>query len=104
MENVVERREFEEYQRRLEDQKSRWDKRLEKLENNVQQIHALSASIEKLAVSVERMAQEQAEFNERLKAIENRDGEMWRKVVSHVATAIAGAIIAFAAARIGVIG
>ena len=90
----VERGVFSEYQRRLEDQKSRWDKRLEMLENNVQQIHALTANIEKLTISVQNMAQAQAEYSERLKAIENRDGEMWRKIVGYALTAGAGFLLA----------
>ena len=101
MDNVVERRELEEYKQRLEDQKSRWDKRLEILENNVQQIHALTTSVEKLALSMERMTKEQTEQNERLKAIESRDGEMWRKVVGYVLTALASAVMTFIFTRIG---
>ena len=101
MDNVVERREFEEYKQRLEDQKARWDKRLEILENNAQQIHALTTSVEKLALSMERMTKEQTEQNERLKAIENRDGEMWRKVVGYVLTALASAVMTFIFTRIG---
>lgn len=98
----VTRREFEEYQRRLEDQKSRWDKRLEVLENNVQQIHALTANIEKLTISVQNMAQAQAEYGERLKAIENRDGEMWRKIVGYALTAGAGFLLAALLRRAGI--
>ena len=101
MDNVVERREFEEYKQRLEDQKARWDKRLEILENNAQQIHALTTSVEKLALSMERMTKEQTEQNERLKAIESRDGEMWRKVVGYVLTALASAVMTFIFTRIG---
>ena len=93
---------FAEYQRRLEDQKSRWDKRLEVLENNVQQIHALTANIEKLTISVQNMAQAQAEYGERLKAIENRDGEMWRKIVGYVLTAGVGFVLAALLRRAGI--
>ena len=100
--NFVERGVFEEYQRRLEYQKSRWDKRLEALENNVQQIHALTANIEKLTLSVQNMAQAQAEYGERLKAIENRDGEMWRKIVGYALTAGAGFLLAALLRRAGI--
>ncbi|MBR0282295.1 MAG: hypothetical protein IJQ81_12030 [Oscillibacter sp.] len=100
--NFVERGVFEEYQRRLEDQKRRWDKRLEVLENNVQQIHALTANIEKLTISVQNMAQAQAEYGERLKAIENRDGEMWRKIVGYALTAGAGFLLAALLRRAGI--
>ena len=100
--NFVERGVFEEYQRRLEDQRKRWDKRLEVLENNVQQIHALTANIEKLTISVQNMAQAQAEYGERLKAIENRDGEMWRKIVGYALTAGAGFLLAALLRRAGI--
>ena len=100
--NFVERGVFEEYQKRLEDQRKRWDKRLDLLENNYQQIHALTASIEKLTVSVQNMAQAQAEYGERLKAIENRDGEMWRKIVGYALTAGAGFLLAALLRRAGI--
>lgn len=100
--NFVERGVFEEFQRRLEDQKKRWDKRLDVLENNAQQIHALTASIEKLTVSVQTMARTQADYGERLKAIENRDGEMWRKIVGYVLTAGAGFLLAALLRRAGI--
>lgn len=104
MGDCIERREFDEFKERLADQKSRWDKRLDILEQNMEQFHTLSVSIEKLATSVQQMAKELEEQGKRLKSMEDRDGEMWRKVISHIATAIAGAIIAFAFAKIGVIG
>ena len=102
MGDAVGRNEFAEFQKRLEDQKSRWDKRLETLENNVQQIHALTANIEKLTISVQNMAQAQAEYGERLKAIENRDGEMWRKIVGYALTAGAGFLLAALLHRAGI--
>ena len=100
MGDAVGRKEFDEFKLRLEDQKSRWDKRLEMLENNVQQIHALTANIEKLTISVQNMAQAQAEYGERLKAIENRDGEMWRKLIGYILTALASAVMTFIFTRI----
>ena len=101
MEPFVTQGVFDEYKDRLEDQKKRWDKRLDLLEGQVQQIHTLATSVEKLALSMERMTKEQAEQNERLKAIENRDGEMWRKVIGYILTALASAVMTFIFTRIG---
>ena len=101
MDEFVTRRELDEYKARLEDQKKRWDKRLEILEDSVKQIHTMSVNIEKLAVSMERMTQVQAEQNERLKVIENRDGEMWRKAVGYVVTTIGGLLLGLLFNRLG---
>lgn len=91
---------FAEYQQRLEDQKARWDRRLENLENNSKQIHALSTSIQKLAASVEQMAKEQERQGARLEKIENRDGEMWRKAIGYILTALATAAVTFIFSRL----
>ena len=99
--DVVGRAEFAEFQRRLEDQKSRWDKRLEIIETEVKELRKLTTSVEKIALSVERMTKEQERQGERLKAIENRDGEMWRKLIGYVLTALASAVMTFLFTRLG---
>ena len=88
--------------KRLEEE----NKRLELLENNMQQIitqqlTTLTATIERLNLSVSNILKEQSEISERLKKLENRDGDMWRTVVKYVITAVAGGIITFALTRIG---
>ena len=68
-------------------------KRRTALEKTMEQIHALAASVQKLAASVESMVKEQEKQGERLKTIENRDGEMWRKVLGYFLTALATAVV-----------
>ena len=41
------------------------------------------------------MLKEQQEQGKRLATLESRDGEMWRKVVAYIATAIVGIVIGF---------
>ena len=94
MDNPVSRAEMKEIESRLDAENERQNHRLNALEETVKQIHALTVSVEKLAVSVERMTKEQAGQNERLKAIENRDGELWRKIVGYALTAGAGFLLA----------
>ncbi len=91
---------------RLKDENDRQNKRLELLENNMnqiitQQLTTLTATIERLNLSVSNVLKEQAEISERLKKLENRDGDMWRTVVKYAITAIVSGIITFILTRIG---
>ncbi len=125
----ITRAEHEEFKRRIEEENGRQDTRLALLETQTKSVEsmisemkqdstkkeqeietimadlkeskAISKSVEKLAVSMEKMLKEQESQGERLSALEGRDGEMWRKVVSHVVTTAIGAIIAFIFASIG---
>ena len=101
MEEPITRAEYEEYQKRIEDEDHRQNKRIEQLEENTKQINALTVSIEKLAQSVESMVKEQEAQGKRLVSLESKDGEMWRKAVGYVLTAILGIVIGFVFTQIG---
>lgn len=98
---TISREEYEEYKKRLDEENRRQDKRIELLEGNTNQITALTVSIEKLALSVESMVKEQEAQGKRLVSLESRDGEMWRKVVGYVVTAVIGVVIGFVFTQIG---
>lgn len=102
MDDYIGRQEHDEFARRMEDEHKRISHRLKDLEETVRQIGALTASVEKLALSVESMAKTQTRQGERLEELEDRDGEMWRKVSGHVLTTIVGAILTFVLMRIGI--
>ena len=102
MENGIRREEHEEFARRMEDEHKRISHRLTKLEDTVRQIGELTASVEKLAVSVENMAKIQTKQGERLEELEDRDGQMWRKVSGYVLTTVIGAILTFVLMQIGI--
>lgn len=95
MDTPITRAEHEEFRRRLEEENKRQDKRIELLEENVRELGQLTNSVGKLATSVESMVKEQEKQGKRLETLEGRDGEMWRKVVGYIATAVAGIIIGF---------
>ena len=102
MDTPITRAEHEEFRRRLEEENRRQDKRLELLEQSVREIGALTTSVEKLAQSVENMVREQERQGKRLEELESRDGEMWRKVVGYVITAVVTGVVGFLLARIGI--
>ena len=101
MDNLITRAEHEEFRRRIEEENKRQDRRLELLEHTVQQISDLTTSVEKLAISMEGMLREQEKQGTRLETLEDRDGEMWRKIIGYAATAAVGIIIGYVARQIG---
>jgi hypothetical protein len=90
-----------EYARRMEEEHERQNERIKVLEKSSKENTKLIISVEKLATSVQTMAQEQKAQGERLEELENKDGEMWRKVVSYAVTAIIGIIIGFIFKQLG---
>ena len=101
MDTPITRAEHEEFKRRIEEENSRQNKRIEILEANIVRIEALNVSIEKLALNMESMLKEQVQQGKRLEALESRDGEMWRKIVSYAITGVIGIIIGFIFKQIG---
>ncbi len=108
MDNPITRAEHEEYRRevtlvaqRLEDEDNRQNQRIAVLENKVDQIGELTISVNKLATNMNNMYEEQKQQGERLKILESRDGEMWRKVVGYVITAVVGIVVGFVFNQLG---
>lgn len=101
MDTPITRAEHEEFRRRLEEENQRQDKRIALLEENTKQIGSLTVSVEKLAQSIELMVKEQEKQGRRLEVLESRDGELWRKVIGYVVTAVVGAVLGFLARQIG---
>lgn len=101
MEDVITRAEHEEFRKRIDQENDRQNHRISVLEDTVRQIGSLTASVEKLATSMESMVKEQEKQSKRLETLEGRDGEMWRKVVGYVITAVVGIAIGFIFTQIG---
>lgn len=101
MDTPITRAEHDEFRRRLEEENQRQNKRIELLETSVREISVLTASVEKLALSMENMAKEQEKQGERLEVLEQRDGEMWRKVIGYIITAVVSVTVGFIFSRIG---
>lgn len=80
---------------------ARQDRRIALLEDNVSKMGALSTSVEKLALSMESMVKEQEKQGKRLETLESRDGEMWRKAVGYVVTAIIGVFLGYVFTQLG---
>ena len=51
--------------------------------------------------AMQSMLKEQEKQGKRLEALEGRDGEKWRKVMSYIATAIVGVVLGYLFKQIG---
>lgn len=101
MDEYVTRVEHEEFVRRMQDEHKRIHYRISDSEKMVNKIYDLTLSVERLATSIETMTKEQKEHQERLEALENRDGETWRKVKWYILTLAIGAIAGVVFTQLG---
>ena len=92
MEEYVTRLEYDEHNRRTDDEHRRINKRLELLEENVQQLADLTASVRELTVSVGNLAAKQEDMVTRVDAIEKEPAKNWSAVKSGILGAVAAAI------------
>lgn len=106
--SYVTHREHEEFRRlmdvenkRQEDENTRQNKRLDILEDKIEEIVSINKSVERLAVNMEGILKEQVTQGDRLQKLEDRDGEMWRKLLSYLVTLIAGAVVGLLLKQIG---
>ncbi len=108
MDTPISRAEHEEFMRRMEaenkrlsDEDKRQNRRIDDLEETVRQIGDLTASVKELAVNMKNMAKLQEQQGQDIEELKNRDGHMWRTVVSHLATTITGAIVMYVLTQVG---
>lgn len=86
---------------RISEENKRQNHRIEILEDSMKEISKMSANTERLAVNMENMLKVQELQGSRLKTLEARDGEMWRKVAGYLLTAVVGIVIGFVFKQIG---
>lgn len=91
----------DEYVKRMEGEHDQMNKRLSDLETAIGQQGEIVRAVDKLALNMEKMLTEQRNQGDRLDVIEGRDGEMWRKAVGYLVTAIIGIIVGFVATQLG---
>lgn len=101
MEGYISRQEHNEYAKRMEDEHSRQNARIRELEDAMKETRELTLSVEKLALTMQSMLEEQKVQGERLEVLENRDGEMWRKVTGYIISTVIGIAVGYIFKQIG---
>lgn len=101
MDTPITRAEHEEFRRRMEEEHTRINKRLEGLEHSVDRLHEVNSSIKELAVNMKLMLEEQERQGKRLKALEDRDGKNWRSLVGTLVTVAVSAVFGYLVSKLG---
>lgn len=101
MDSPIARAEHQEFCKRIDAENNRQNQRIKLLEEQTRQVTEIALSVRELAQSIKQMAETQKEQGEKLEKLENRDGEMWRKMMSHIITVIIGIVIGFVSQQIG---
>jgi len=98
MDDTINRQEFEQFAKRLEDEDNRQNRRIQILEDNMKSLSNLTISVEKMAVNMEAMVKEQAKQGERLSKLEMEPAERWntmkRTIFTSIVSTIGGALAA----------
>lgn len=90
-----------EFEKRMEEEHKRINHRIAILDKLYEQNQEMLLAIKTMTISMQNMQEELGEQGKRLETLESRDGEMWRKVVGHVVTAVIGLVIGFIFNQIG---
>ena len=90
MDGTISRGEHEEFVRRMDAETSRLSARISTLESSVSKMGELNVSIERLMLKLDIMEKKLGDMTSDVDEIKDRDGDMWRKLVSYAATAITG--------------
>ena len=101
MEDLITRKEHEEFSKRIEAENHRQNKRLDILEESVAEINKMTRTIERLATNMEAMTKELEKQGDQLEELRSRDGKMWRQVIGWVLAAVIGGAITFLFTTLG---
>ena len=93
--DYVTRFEYEERQKRIDDENNRQNHRIEKLETITDQIADMAASIKAMVVTMQAMQKEQEEQGKRLTDIEKKPADNWNQLVYSLIAMIATAAVTY---------
>lgn len=91
----VMKEEYDVQLKRIEDEESRQNHRIQKIEDKVDHLNELDISINKIASSVETMSAELQNQGKRLENIEKIPGSRWNTVVTVALTAAVTAAVTY---------
>lgn len=102
MDEFVSRAEYDERQKRIDDENRRQNHRIDKLETITDQIADMAASIKAMVVTMQSMQKEQEEQGKRLSDIEKKPADNWDRLVYSIIAMIASAAVTWIIAKGGV--
>lgn len=99
--DYITRYEYDERQKRIDDEDRRQNHRIDKLETITDQIAEMAASIKAMVVTMQAMQKEQEEQGKRLTDIEKKPADNWDKLVYSLIAMVATAAVTYILAKGG---
>lgn len=93
---------FDERLKRVDDENTRQNKRIDKLEGALDKLNELASSVQVMAQNIATMTQELKRQSDRLEEIEKEPADKWKKLTWLVITGVVGAVVGFALSKIGI--
>ena len=93
---------FDERLMRVDDENTRQNKRIDKLEGALDKLNELASSVQVMAQNIATMTQELKRQSDRLEEIEKEPADKWKKLTWLVITGVVGAVVGFALSKIGI--
>lgn len=101
-ENYITRPEHEEFKKRLEDEESRQNRRLEVIENRVDKLIDMQASLAVMQAGIDSISQEVKRIGAEVDSIKQEPADKWKKAVWIVVSVFLTAVITFFLTNLGV--
>ena len=83
-----------EFEKRVEEENTRQNHRLNNLEVGLKEVNKIAGSVERLVTQIETLTKEISKQGERLEEIEKKPAKRWDVVITGALSAIVGALMA----------
>ena len=101
MDDYITRPEHEEFKKRLEDEESRQNRRVEVIENRVDKLIDMQASLAVMQAGIDSISQEVKRIGAEVDSIRQEPADKWKKAVWIVVTVILTAAVTYLLSRMG---
>lgn len=102
MDEYITRPEHDEFKRRLEDEETRQNRRLEVIENRVDKLIDMQASLAVMQAGIDSISAEVKRIGSEVDAIKQEPADKWKKAVWIVVTVALTAVATFILAKAGI--
>lgn len=92
---------FDARMKAVDDENSRQNHRIDKLEGALDKLNELASSVQVMAQNIATMTQELKRQSDRMEAIEKEPGEKWKKLTWLIVTGLVGAAVGFFLSKLG---
>lgn len=92
---------FDERLKRVDDEETRQNHRIDKLESAFDKLNELASSVQLMANNISTMTTELKRQSDRLEEIEKEPADKWKKFTWAIVTAVAGAVVGYIISKLG---